>query len=90
MYCNYKLALLLHKVYNQCQPEHEWIEMNFSQTLMSRQTHFHVNKNNRLRIGLNSLCNRFHYINDKIELTLLNKSYLAYKLDCKKMFLTYI
>ena len=89
MYCNYKLALLLHKVYNQCQPEQEWIEMNFSQTLMSRQTHFHVNKNNRLRIGLNSLCNRFHYINDKIELKLLNKSYLAYKLDCKKMFLTY-
>ena len=89
MYCDYKLSLLLYKTYNMQQPEEEWIIINFTQTLMSRQVFFHVNKNNRLRIGLNSLCNRFHYLNNKIPLEWLNYNYLTYKMQCKKLFLTH-
>jgi hypothetical protein len=54
---------------------------------MSRLVVFHVNKSNRYKIGLNSLCNRYNNLNDKIPLELLNKSYLAYKIECKKKFL---
>ena len=46
MYCDYKLSLLLYKTFNLCQPESEWTELNFCQTLMSRQSCFHVNKSN--------------------------------------------
>ena len=89
MYCDYKLSLLLYKTFNLCKPESEWTELNFCQTLMSRQSFFHVIKNNRLRVGLNSLCNRFHHINDKIPLAWLNKPFLAFKIECKKMFLSF-
>ena len=86
MYSDFKLALLQYKTFNNRSPETEWVELNFAQSFSSRQTLFHVNKTNRLQIGLNNLCNRFHYLNDKIPLEWLNKSYLAYKLDCKEKF----
>ena len=89
MYCDYKLSLLLYKTFNLCQPESEWTELNFCQTLMSRQSCFHVNKSNRLKVGLNCLCNRFHHINDKIPLVWLNEPFLAFKLECKKLFLSF-
>ena len=89
MYSEYKLALLLFKTYNLCYPEQEWIELNFNQSLMSRQSFLHVIKNNNFKVGLNSLCNRFHKLNDKIPLEWLNKNFLAYKLECKKKFLTF-
>ena len=68
MYSNYKLALLLHKSYNCCLPEGEWIALNFVQTLMSRQVYFHVNRSNNTRVRMNILCNRFFNLNDKIPL----------------------
>jgi hypothetical protein len=89
MYCDYKLSLLLYKTFNLCQPESECIALNFCQTLKSRQSCFHVIKNNRLRVVLNCLCNRFYHINDKIPLAWLNKPFLAFKIECKKMFLSF-
>jgi hypothetical protein len=56
---------------------------------MWRQTKFHFNKNNHLKIGMNSLCNHFHFLNDQIPLDWLNKLFLAYKIECKEKFLTH-
>ena len=89
MYCDYKLALMLHKTYNDCIPESEWLELNCSQTLMSRQKLFHINKTNHHYVGLNNLSNRFHNLNDKIPLESLNKSFKAYKIEMKKKFIVY-
>jgi hypothetical protein len=55
---------------------------------MSKETKFHVNKNNN-PVGINALWNHFHYSNDQIPLEWLNKSFLAYKIECKKNFLTH-
>ena len=89
MYCDYKLALMLHKTYNECTPESEWLELNYSQTLMSRQKLFHINRTNCHYVGLNILSNRFHSLNDKIPLDSLNKSFIAYKVEMKKKFIMY-
>jgi hypothetical protein len=87
MYCNYKLSLSLYKTFNDQLPSAEWIHLNFNQMNMSRQTKFHMTRTNNRRIGMNALCNRFHYLNDKIPLEWLNKSFSAYKFECKKLFL---
>jgi hypothetical protein len=89
MYSSYKLSLLLYKTFNYCIPLDEWSHLNFEQTFGTRQEKFHVNLNNNLRVGMNALCNRFHFLNDKIPLDWLNKSFLAYKIECKKFFLSY-
>ena len=74
MYCKYKLSLLLHKTFNTGKPFGEWANLNFNQTFGSRQLKFHVNLNNNLRVGMNALCNHFHYLNDKIPLDLKNRA----------------
>ena len=90
MYCNYKLSLSLYKTFNNRLPYLEWINLNFEQVTMARQTKFHVNKSNSRTISMNALCNRFHYLNDKIPLEWLNKTFGAYKIECKKLFLSNI
>ena len=89
MYCDYKLALMLYKTYNESLPESEWLELNYSQTLMSRQHLFHINKTNHSLVGLNNLSNRFHMINDCIPLEWLNKTFLTYKIAIKQKFLMF-
>ena len=89
MLSKYKLAIQLHKTYNCFLPEREWITLNFTQTLMSRQVYFHVNRSNMTRVGMNILCNRFFNLNDKIPLNWLNKSVISFKLDCKNCFLKF-
>ena len=83
MYCNYKLSLSLYKTFNNQFPNSEWIHLNVNQMNMSRQTKFHVTRTNSRMIGMNALCNRFYYLNDKIPLEWLNKSFFAYKIECK-------
>ena len=89
MFCNYKLSLLLYKTYNASIPNEEWIRLNFDQILGTRQVKFCINLTNKLRVGMNALGNRFHHLNNTIALDWLNKSYLAYKIECKKIFLTH-
>jgi hypothetical protein len=55
MYSNYTLSLDLNKTFNTCVPMTEWSHLNFNQTLMPRQTKFHVNKTINLRVGMNAL-----------------------------------
>ena len=88
MFTNYKLALMLHNLYNSDLMSDEWIHLNLNQVFTSRQTMFHINKNNNLNVGMNALSNRLHLINDKIPLEWMNKSYNSFKMSCKNYFLT--
>ena len=51
----YKLAIILHKHYNDKFPVTDWIELNFNQILTSRQTHFEITKYNKCKVGNNKL-----------------------------------
>ena len=55
MMTNYKLALMLHKIYNSTNQSDEWIHLNTNQVFTSRQTSFHVNRQNNLTVGMNAL-----------------------------------
>ena len=83
----YKLALSLFKIYNSNYNSIEFIKLNFNQILTSRQTKFITTKNNRTKVGLNNLANRFYVLNNTIPLDWLNSAYVTYKVKCKNVFL---
>jgi hypothetical protein len=89
MFCTYKLCLLLYKLYNNEYPIEEWTYLNFEQILTSRQTHFKITNNHNLIVGKNAITNRLNFLNDKIPLTWLNKSFIQFKLECKTKFLSF-
>ena len=88
MFGNYKLALLLHKLYNSKIPSEEWLHLNFDQILTTRQTHFMTNVNINCVTGKNALTNRLNHLNGKILLEHLNYGINQFKIECKKIFLT--
>ena len=53
----------------------------------SRQTSFVSSRNNNLKVGINSLSNRFYLLNNKIPLQWFNQSIDTFKIHCKKLFL---
>jgi hypothetical protein len=69
------------------QPPKEWIELNFTQILSSRQTHFECFNNALFKVGNNILRNRFSPLNWKIPLTWLNFKPMSFKVHCKNQFL---
>jgi hypothetical protein len=87
MFCIYKLSLLLHKLYNNTFFLVEWTCLNFEQTLTSRQTHFKITINPNLMVGKNAITNILNSLNDKIPLLWLNKTFIQFKLGCKRKFL---
>ena len=88
MFSMYKLALLLHNIYNTDIQSTEWIMLNLNHVFTSRQKCFHINKQNRLNVGMNALSNRLHFLNDKIPFEWLNKSFSSFKIECKRLFLS--
>jgi hypothetical protein len=68
MFGHYKLSLMLYRTFNDSILETEWVGLNFQQIMMSRQREFKIVKTNKLVVGLNMLCNRFHEINGRINL----------------------
>ena len=89
MICEYKMALLLYKTFNDRQPEGEWLNLNDNFICTSRQSLFKVKRAHHSKTGLNCATNRFHYLNDKIPLEWLNKGFANYKIECKKLFLSF-
>ena len=89
MYCNYKSALQLFKLFNECTPLTEWCHLNFDIINTSRQQFFEIKLNYMLRIGQNVLCNKLHHLNGKIPLEWLNLSFDNYKIKCKNKLLTF-
>jgi hypothetical protein len=65
-FTNYKLALMLHKLYNSDVQINEWLHLNLNQIITSPQTSFRINRSNNLNIGMNALANRLLYLNGKI------------------------
>ena len=83
----YKLALCLCKLYNLDYNSIEFSSLNFNQVFTGRQTKFKCIKDNRTKVGLNALSNRFHTLNDLIPLDWFNMKNDTYKVHCKKLFL---
>ena len=65
----------------------EFCSLNINQVITSRQTKFVTVKSNRTKVGLNSLSNRLHTINNLIPLEWLNLTIGSYKVNCKKLLL---
>ena len=86
-YLLYKHAQMLHKLYNQVEPDIEWISLNFQHQFSMRRGHIIVAKTNNIRVGENILVNRLNVLNNKISLDWLNLPYGAYKRKIKELFL---
>ena len=83
----YKLALCLFKLYNTNFDSFEFAALNYNQILTSRESNFMTLKDNKTKVGINSLTNRLFYINGKVPLKWLNLSIDCYKVKCKELFL---
>ena len=66
----------------------DWIQLNFNQNFNSRLTKFITTDTSRYKIGKNRMSNRLRVINNEIELSDLNKSYNAFKMLMKKLYLS--
>ena len=86
-YLMYKHAQMLHKLYNQVEPDIEWISLNFQHQFSMRRGQIIVAKTNNIRVGENILANRLNVLNNKIPLDWLNLPYGAYKRKIKEIFL---
>ena len=82
-----QLQKMLHKLYNQVEPDIKWISLNFQHQFLMRRGHFIVVKTNNIRVGENILVKRLNVLNNKISLDWLNLPYGAYKRKIKEMFL---
>ena len=84
---NYKHAIQMYKLFNQCQPESEFINMNFqlNQNPRIKYANFFMRQN--YNIGHNILLNRLAHLNDKIERSWLDQSLNTFKIKCKQLFL---
>ena len=82
----YKLSLQLYRTFNHRLPSTEWNLLNDNIILTSRQTKFMTWKNNRLRLGMNTISNRFVLINDRFPLDWLNNSYETFKFKNERTF----
>ena len=83
----YKHAQMLHKLYNQVEPDIGWTSLNFQHQFSMRRGQIIVAKTNNIRVGENILANRLNVLNNKIPLDWLNLPYGAYKRKIKEMFL---
>ena len=84
---SYKHALLLYKLYNEKDPEAEWMGLHYQHQFSNRHNKFSVSKTNNLKIGENILINRLSLINNQIPLEWLNLGYSSYKIRCKQKLL---
>ena len=83
----YKHALLMYKLFRQCTPETEFIQLNFQANLSQRQLHHSFVRTQNYTVGNNILLNRLCCLNNTINKSMTNETYLTYKLKCKALFL---
>ena len=88
---SYQAALHLHRVFNEmfesCTTEHAALLLNV--TCTSRQLKFEIIRNNRSKIGMNCISNKFYHITKQISLDSLNLGYVHFKKLMKFQFLKY-
>ena len=83
----YKHALALYKLFWSSDLSMEFIALNFNSIITSRQVNFIALTDNKRKVGINALANRFRQLNNRIPLSQFNKSIESYKIFCKKEFL---
>ena len=86
-FCTYRHALLLHKVYNNQNPNNDTIDLYFNQQFNSRCRTVKFVDTRSYKIGKNILSNRFVILNGKINLDWLNLPFESYKIKCKNPLL---
>ena len=79
----FKQTILLHKIFNTHQPSLDWVELNFNQTITSREKFYRTVKTNKTKIGNNLLSSRLSILNGKILLDDLNMSLDSFKVKYK-------
>ena len=87
-FANYRLAILLFKIYNGTSRDNDWLDMNVQQNFNARNKMFHINDTSRITVGKNILPNRLTALNNKVNLDWLNLSLISFKLKMKDLFLT--
>jgi hypothetical protein len=88
--CIYKLSLLLNKLYNYKFNIEEWTHFNFEHILTTRPSQFEITQHNHnFMAGKNVITNKLQSLNGKIPLFCSNKTFLQFKLECKKKFLSF-
>ena len=87
-FANYRLAILLFKIYNGTSMDNDWLDMNNQQNFNARNKMFHINDTSRIAVGKNILPNRLTTLNNKVNLDWLNLSLITFKLKMKDIFLT--
>ena len=75
----YKHALMMYKLFRQCTPEPEFIQLNFQANLNQRQHYHTFVKNQNYRVGSNILLNRLCFLNNTISKSMTDENYLTYK-----------
>ena len=88
MIMKYKLALCLHKLYNERLNPIEFIDIDFNQIFTSQETTFKISKSNTYKVGVNALVNRLFHINNQIPLNWLNLMIETYKVYCKEKYIS--
>ena len=84
---NYKHAITLYKLFKTCQPEEEFVYLNFQLNQNTRILHLNFFDRHKYEAGKNTLLNRLSHLNHKIEKQWLDLSLNTFKVKCKKLFL---
>ena len=84
---NYKHALTMHRLFNSCQPETDFINLNFQLNQNQRISHANFFRRQNYEAGNNILLNRLSHLNNTIEKSWLDLSLDSFKVKCKKLFL---
>ena len=83
----YKHALVMHKLINSCQPEQEFLNLNFQLNQNPRIQHANFFNRSNYESGKNILLNRLSHLNNKIPKDWLELSLDTFKVKCKTLFL---
>ena len=77
----------MYKLFNHCQPETEFVQMNFQLNQNQRIIHSNFFLRQRYESGKNILLNRLAHLNGTIEKSWLDQSMDTFKVKCKQLFL---
>ena len=77
----------MYKLFKTCQPEEEFINLNFQLNQNTRIQHLNFFDRHKYESGNNTLLNRLSHLNHKIEKQWLDLSLDTFKVKCKRLFL---
>ena len=84
---NYKHSLTMYKLFRTCQPEQEFVSLNFQLNQNPRFTMLNFFKRQKYESGKNILLNRLSHLNNKINKSWMDLSLDSFKVKCKMLFL---